>query len=166
MTQSLTLVFESHIPSKKNSRSVGRNNIPLPSKAFQRWHKTELATLQDAPAIPSPVSITYEFWIGGKDSPREFDLSNAEESINDLLVDAGIIADDSWRHLVMRNSRVAGFVRGESRTVVTVQHVSEFESWGDAIALLKQPAELKRLANLRGMTQKALKDELWEDLTA
>lgn len=163
MSTELQLIFLGHIPSKKNSRQVGRNNIPLPSKAFQRWHKAEISTLHDAPAIPSPVAISYEFWIGGKNSPREFDLSNSEESINDLLVDAGIIQDDSWLHLIERSSRIGGFVRGEGRCVVTLQHKPV--AWRDPVLVLKDDAAIRKLKNTTGQTLTAIRDGEWAKLT-
>lgn len=163
MTNSLQITFFGHIPSKKNSRQVGRNNIPLPSKAFQRWHKAELATLHDAPHIPSPVAITYEFWIGGKNSPREFDLSNSEESINDLLVDAGIVEDDSWLHLVERHSKIGGFVRGEGRCVVTLEHSPVM--WREPVLTLKDDGAIRKLKDLSGQPMTAIRSGEWAKIT-
>ena len=160
---SLVLTFETHIPSKKNSVVMLSQGGKRPSKAYQRWHKAEIATLHDAPAIPSPVSISYEFWIGGKDCPREFDCSNSEESINDLLVDAGIITDDSWLHLVQRQSRVAGFVRGEGRCVVTVSHVTDIE-WREPVMLLKNAVEIRRLSELTNQPMTKIRQIEWEKI--
>jgi hypothetical protein len=163
---SVTLTFIGHVPSKKNSRQGIQHKgrlINLPSKAYQRWEKAELATLHNAPAIHSPVSIRYEFWVGGKSVPREFDLSNAEESINDLLVKAGVIEDDSWLHLIRRDSVLAGFIQGESKTVVTVEHVHG-ETWRDAIAILKSPESIAQLAQLQGTTKATVKREQWKIL--
>jgi len=42
------------------------------------------------PIVPAAVAITFI-----ADSRRRFDLSNAAESVKDLLVDAEIFADDS-----------------------------------------------------------------------
>ncbi len=43
------------------------------------------------PILQAKVSITFY-----PDTRRTFDLSNAAESVMDLLVDAAILADDSW----------------------------------------------------------------------
>jgi len=166
MIESLVLTFLGHVPAKKNNRRMMKHsNVMLPSKAYTRWHEAEIATLHDAPAIPSPVAISYEFWIGGKDCPREFDCSNSEESINDLLVDTGIITDDSWLHLVQRQSRVAGFVRGEGRCVVTVSHVPDIE-WREPVMLLKNAVEIRRLSELTNQPMTKIRQIEWEKITS
>jgi Holliday junction resolvase RusA-like endonuclease len=159
----VTLIFQGHIPSKKNSKRIANGRI-LPSKAYESWHKAELATLQDAFAIPSPVEIEYSFRIGGKDRPREFDLSNAEESINDLLVDAGIIEDDSWLHLISKKSTIEGFYRGSGRCEVTIRHVPGV-AWRNSILALKNESAINRIKELTGRSKTAIRDGLWTEIT-
>jgi hypothetical protein len=156
----LTLVFQGHVPSKKNSKRIANGRI-LPSKAYESWHKTELATLRDAPAIPSPVEIEYSFCIG---CLRLFDLSNAEESITDLLVDAGIILDDSWLHLISRKSRVVGFHRGSGRCTATIRHVPGVP-WRNAMLALKDESAINRIKALTGRSKTTIRDELWNEIT-
>ena len=117
------------------------------------------------PPSPSPVEITYAFYIGGKVSPMEFDLSNSEESINDLLVDAGIIEDDSWLHVVDRRGYVAGFVQGEGRCVVDITHVPGV-TWRDPVLLLKNDAEIRRLKTLTGQPLTKIRAAEWAKLTS
>lgn len=160
----LTLEFQGHIPSKKNSKQVfgrGKKTIVLPSPAYLKWHKAELPTLINLGCVPAPFTITYDFWIGGINIPADFDLSNAVESINDLLVDAKIIEDDSWLRLADLHPKVAGFIRGESKTIVTIAPVTV--PWYDAVLTLK--GDIKAEAQRRGMTQKALIDECWRLIT-
>ena len=160
----LTIVFEGHIPSKKNSKRVvkrGNKTIVLPSVAYEQWHAAELPTLENAGYVPAPFSIEYAFWIGGVTIPADFDLSNTVESINDLLVDAKIIDDDKWLKLVDVHPKVAGFIRGESKTIVTITPIEV--PWYDAVLTLK--GDIKSEATRRGTTQKAIVDECWDQLT-
>ena len=160
------IIFNGHIPSKKNKRqsfSLRGKSMNLPSKVYQRWHKEQSRLLAGLARIPSPVSIEYAFWIGGKITPKEFDLSNVEESINDLLVDLGIIEDDSWRHLVERHGYVAGFVRGETRCEVTLQHIPQV-AWQEPIRLLKSAADIERIAKLRGCPKTHVVNALWDEI--
>ena len=161
----LTIVFEGHIPSKKNSKRVvkrGNKTIVLPSVAYERWHDAELPTLLNAGYVPAPFSIVYQFWIGGVTIPADFDLSSGVESIDDLLVDAKIIQDDKWRCLADLHPYVAGFIRGESKTIVTITPIEV--PWYDAVAILK--GGIKAEAMRRGITQKAIVDECWDQLTS
>ena len=157
----LTIVFQGHIPSKKNSKVVTRSGHIVPSKAYREWHTRELITLIGVGCVPAPFAIDYQFWIGGTKIPADFDLSNALESINDLLVDAEVIEDDRWRSLCRFSASVAGFIRGESKTIVTITPIEV--PWYDAVLTLK--GGIKAEAMRRGTTQKAIVDECWDQLT-
>lgn len=162
----IQLTFEGHIPSKKNSKRVvkrGKKTIVLPSKAYEEWNKEELKTLKGQSKIDSPVTIDYQFWIGGVTSPSDFDLSNAIESVNDTLVDAEILDSDSWQFIVQSSYGVAGFIRGDSKTIVTITPVEV--PWFEPVSILKSKEEIKRLSILRGVTQKAIVDECWGLIT-
>ena len=156
----LTIVFEGHIPSKKNSKVVTRSGHIVPSKAYREWHTRELITLIGVGGVSAPFAIDYQFWIGGTKIPADFDLSNALESINDLLVDAEVIEDDRWRSLCQFSAGVAGFIRGESKTIVTITPIEV--PWHDAVLILK--GGIKAEATRRGITQKAIVDECWDQL--
>jgi hypothetical protein len=157
----MEIIFEGRIPSKKNSKIVTRGGVIVPSKAYRKWHHAELETLRNAGYVPAPFSIDHRFWIGGKTIPADFDLSNAIESIHDLLVDAKIIEDDQWRSLCLFSSGVAGFIRGISRTIVTITPI--VVPWYDAVQVLK--GDIKAEATRRGCTQKALIDQCWKEIT-
>jgi hypothetical protein len=94
----VTITLPGRVPSKKNSKRIfctsGRPRV-LSSEAFIAWHEEMMLRVRRyRPAKPIPqavVSITFY-----PDTRRMFDLSNAAESVMDLLVDAEILADDSW----------------------------------------------------------------------
>lgn len=158
-----TLKFTGHIPSKKNSKIKTRFGAIVPSKAYQMWHKEQMATLAGSVRIPSPVSIEYRFWIGGKAVPARFDLSNAIESINDLLVDAGILEDDSFDCVCSSRAEVMGFIRGEQIVQVVLTHVEHH--WFEPLRILKDKEAIVAMATNQGVSQKRIIDSLWEKLT-
>ena len=96
------IVLLGQVPSKKNSRINTRSGRSFPSKKHAEWHKSaveQLKTiLEDEVTINSELKheITYMFYC--KDLRRR-DTSNMLESINDLLVDVGILTDDDWKHV-------------------------------------------------------------------
>jgi Holliday junction resolvase RusA-like endonuclease len=89
-----------HVPSKKNSRRFlkrGKRVFSVPSEAHEVWHEAQLWFLKGQwPAnntlhLVKSIALTFH----AVDARRN-DLSNKAESVMDLLVDAGILADDSW----------------------------------------------------------------------
>lgn len=93
-----TVGFTGRIPSKKNSKRilrVGGRTIVACSKDYSDWQKNHVIDLRkDWGRLPLPrvSSVTLAFTAGDR---RAFDLTNKAESIMDLLVDAGVLADDS-----------------------------------------------------------------------
>lgn len=137
--------------------------MSLPSAAYERWEKAELKSLAKAPRIHGPVSIAYDFWVGGKDTPALFDLDNAIASINDLLQKAEIISGDDWSMLPQPLPRLRGFVRGEQRTVVTITSVDA--PWVPLLAVLRDKDVLRTLATANGLTLTDQRAALWNQLT-
>lgn len=92
-------------PSKKNSRQVvfrkGRV-LSVPSKAYSTWHSTTAEYIKwiIPPIKNKKLKVIYKFLIPLKKdwevSGRPFDFSNKIESINDFLVDMGILEDDNY----------------------------------------------------------------------
>lgn len=90
------ITLTGQVPSKKNSRINTRSGRSFPSKRYSEWHKIALEQLKNEEKLPEKVGIEYTFY--QKDNRRR-DISNQLESINDLLVDAGLLIDDDWQHL-------------------------------------------------------------------
>lgn len=101
----LTFTFEGNTPSKKNQKRPIINTrtkkmMFLPSLAHKAWHREALATmlLQKARLdarfpIQKCKRVGVTLFYGDL---RARDNSNTWESIADLLVDAGVLEDDSW----------------------------------------------------------------------
>ena len=92
------ITIEGIIPSKKNSRMTfcrGGRPISLPSNRHRDWHKDASLQLKNQNIPEDPIlHCTIAMTIFAKDK-RRFDLSNRFESVADLLVDCGVLADDS-----------------------------------------------------------------------
>jgi Holliday junction resolvase RusA-like endonuclease len=86
------LIIPAPIPSKKNNRRNFRK-VSLPSEAYVNWHQEVIASLEYPPRPFTKCHIDLIYHIGSK---HRRDLDNALTSVLDLLVDAGIIMDDSW----------------------------------------------------------------------
>ena len=125
----LEVKLRGRIPSKKNSRRNYRGNS-IPSAKFVEWHDRNRASLVEwlpttgwrAPESPVSVSILFEFPDMGK-----ADLSNKAESVMDLLVDCGILRDDSWRFVPELLLRFAGEDK-LSRNPLTIVRIGRYDS--------------------------------------
>jgi len=70
--------------------------INIPSEQYKNWHKQASQQLIGVDKIDGVCEIQIEFFMPDK---RKADLTNKAESILDLLVDVGIIKDDSWKYV-------------------------------------------------------------------
>lgn len=96
-----TITILGQVPSQKNGKNVGVNprtgRVFVTSNAIVKaWQEEAAWQLKSATAFPGKVAISYVFYV--KDNRRR-DLDNMVTSVNDSLVKAGIIADDSWQVL-------------------------------------------------------------------
>ena len=65
----------------------------FPSKAHSAWHRSSSIALRDAPSF-GRCTVCIKIIFPDK---RRADVTNKAESVLDLLVDRGIIPDDSWQ---------------------------------------------------------------------
>ena len=73
----------------------GSRTIIIPSNKYKQWHEQESWNVRSQKPIKGikRCKITYQFYTNDK---RRRDASNLIESINDLLVDNGVLVDDNW----------------------------------------------------------------------
>jgi hypothetical protein len=98
--------YEGNTPSKKNQKRIFRRKDGAPfitaSSDFKMWHKEALwrmkLQISRYPGAPFPLQRCKHVLarLYYKDH-RPRDNSNTFESIMDLLVDSGVLADDTWR---------------------------------------------------------------------
>jgi hypothetical protein len=116
------LVLPGRVPSKKNSKRIiqagGRPRL-ISSEAFLAWHEEMMLRVRryrpKTPIASAHVAITFF-----AENRRRFDLSNAAESVMDLLVDAEILADDSWAVVPELHLLFGGVAPGNARTEIEV----------------------------------------------
>ena len=121
----MKIVLLGDVPSKKNSRitvrSTGRG---FPSKNYQQWERNQLKQVAGIPQLvskDSPASIEIRMFPSTR---RAGDLTNKAESVNDLLVKAGIIEDDNWFVLRGVSLQFGGVDKENPRVEIEVKHDS------------------------------------------
>jgi hypothetical protein len=91
------LTLSGRVPSKKNSKRLvlgGDRPRLIPSAAHAAWHEEQLWRLKGCKSAGRTSNITITFF---PPTAQKFDLSNAAESVIDLLVDSGVLEDDDYR---------------------------------------------------------------------
>ena len=120
-----TLTLNGRIPSKKNSKIFarrGQRTFLIPSNKYTQWHKeASLEVKQQQIQMVNNVSeIQLEFVMPDN---RKTDLTNKAESVMDLLVDCGIIEDDSWQFIPLLTLSCKG--KNKDKPGVTIWIKSE-----------------------------------------
>lgn len=125
----MKIVLLGSTPSKKNSRNLfvrGGRIVNIPSKRHKEWEDSALLQLGAYKGqAEGKVTIAYQFYV--KDN-RARDLDNMIASVNDVLVKAGLLADDSWQCLAIgaadaeidkTNPRVELFIEEDQKEKTT-----------------------------------------------
>jgi Holliday junction resolvase RusA-like endonuclease len=93
----MIIILKGRVPSKKNSKfiaKVSQKTYLLPSPDFQAWHREQSFLLAGKKQLIHTDKITMTFYFPDN---RRADLDNRATSVLDLLVDNGILSDDSWQ---------------------------------------------------------------------
>lgn len=116
--------------SKKNSQQIltnpktGRPFI-MPSKKFKQYEKDALPFIPKGEVIDFPVNVKCLFYMPTR---RQCDLVNMQESILDVMVKAGLLADDNYKIVQsMDGSRVL-YDKENPRTEVFITEVKGNEN--------------------------------------
>lgn len=98
----ITIIFYGNVPSKKNGRrwvQRGGRKFSVPSAAHEAWERDELLRLKVECGQPKLPRYRLEAAIYYPDNRRR-DADNTLTSIQDVLVKAGILADDRWQNMI------------------------------------------------------------------
>lgn len=122
-TISITLLGE--VPAKKNSRVNTRSGRSFPSRRHALWH-TQAALSARAqtvgqPTVEYPCEISLVFV---HSDLRRRDSDNGVSSVFDLLVDCGILKDDSWQ-FVKGFTVFNQYQKGSPRCEIIIRKVGE-----------------------------------------
>lgn len=113
------------IPSKKNSRVTTRSGRSFPSKQYVKWHKeatNQICQRYDEVEIGEIKEVQIVFRLPDN---RRCDLTNKAESIMDLLVDCGVIEDDSWQVVPQLTLSAVGVDRKNPGADIWILHGGE-----------------------------------------
>ena len=77
--------------------------------------------------IECPVNVKCVFYM---ETRRRVDKSNLEASIHDILVDAGILADDNRDVIATTDGSMVLYDKGNPRVEITITKLEGYEQWG------------------------------------
>ncbi len=130
-TKTVALHFTVDLPpiSKKNNSRIFRpkgmsHPIVVPSKAYTEYEKNALWFIPKCETIYRPVNVKCLFYMPTR---RKCDLVNMQEAILDVMVKAGLLADDNYTIVQsMDGSRVL-YDKEHPRTEVYITEVEQDE---------------------------------------
>ena len=126
----MKIVIHGHVPSKKNSKRLvyaGHRPVLISSKAYMAWHTVasyELASQVKGSAQRIALSGPHEIEITiFAATRRKEDLTNKAESVMDLLVDMGVLADDNWTEVPRVCLQYGGYDKSNPRAEIEIVKV-------------------------------------------
>lgn len=119
--------------SKKNSqqiltnRATGRPFI-MPSKQYKQYEREAAQFLRPRPSQPisCPVNVKCVFYMP---TYRAVDKSNLEEAAHDILVTAGILADDNRDIIATTDGSIVLYDKANPRIEITITPVENYQQW-------------------------------------
>lgn len=125
--------------TKKNSSQIiftgpkcpvckrGRLARLLPSKKYREYEEAALRCLQRKEPITTPVNVQCLFYMPTK---RKVDKSNLEEACHDLLVVAGVLADDNRDIIAATDGSRVLYDKENPRTEICItDYKGAYEQW-------------------------------------
>lgn len=111
--------------SKKNSQQIltnpktGRPFI-MPSKKYKEYEQAALWFIPKGKTVESPVNVQCLFYMPTK---RKCDLTNLLEAIDDVLVKAGLLADDNYTVVAAHDGSRVYYDKDNPRTEVYISNI-------------------------------------------
>ena len=105
----------------------GKNVRLLPSKQYREYEEAALWCLQRKEPIDTPVNVQCLFYMPTK---RKVDKSNLEEACHDLLVIAGVLADDNRDIIAATDGSRVLYDKENPRTEIYItDYKGAYEQW-------------------------------------
>lgn len=103
------------------------------SAAHDAFEKSAARQLFPRPQTPicCPVNVRCIFWMA---TSRKVDKSNLEATIHDLLVETGILADDSRDILAGTDGSRVYYDKANPRVEITITKMADYEQWKNLTA--------------------------------
>lgn len=114
--------------TKKNSQQIIQVNgrhIIIPSTAYKKYEKEAIYYLLNGkPETPIdyPVNVECKFYMGTR---RRVDLTNLLECADDVLVNAGVLADDNSNIVVSHDGSRVHYDKENPRTEIVITEVGD-----------------------------------------
>lgn len=121
--------------SKKNSQQIlvnkatGRPFI-MPSAKYKEYEQAALWYIPKNIFINCPVNVKCLFYMPTK---RKCDLTNLLEAVDDVLVKAGLLADDNYTIVESHDGSRVLYDKEKPRTEVVIELTKEFDEYTDEI---------------------------------
>lgn len=119
----MKLIILGEVPSKKDQQQIYRNRYTgkpfiTSSKKHKEWHRKAIAQLDDISPVLELKRLSMTFYSATR---RKSDLTNRADSVQDLLVDAGILEDDNWFVIPKLELNFGGVDKENPRVVVSFE---------------------------------------------
>jgi Holliday junction resolvase RusA-like endonuclease len=127
-------VVEGNPVTKKNSQQIVKNKTTgrwfmVPSRQYKTFEKDALKQLEkvkEPEPITNPVNIRYTFFMVSR---RQVDGLNLSAAMDDILVKAGILADDN-RDIVAGHDGTRVYLSTDTpKTVIEIWDEENYEQW-------------------------------------
>lgn len=115
--------------SKKNSQQIAVNRntgrpFIVPSKPYKEYEAAAMWYIKVIPRpatpIDYPVNVKCLFYMG---THRKCDLTNMLESIDDVMVKAGLLADDNFKIIESHDGSRVLYDKANPRTEVVIEKI-------------------------------------------
>lgn len=122
----MTIILPGEPRTKKNSSRIviaGGRPVLLPSKPYKEYREVCMWKIPgwQKTRINEPVNLQCVYYLGTK---RRVDLCNLIEATCDILVDAGVIADDNSKIVVSHDGSRVKLDRDNPRAEITITRMS------------------------------------------
>lgn len=128
----INLVIPLNPVGKKNNMQIlkGKNGRPFIAQS-KRYKDYEKACLDYLPQMDEPIAHPVELrCVFYRDSRRVVDLANLLEAVQDILVTAGILADDNRDIVASTDGSRVLYDKAYPRTDITITDLrEEYEQW-------------------------------------
>ena len=123
----MTITIPGEPRTKKNSQRIvmaGGRPVVLPSKQYKEYRECCLWRIPgwQKTRINYPVNMKCVYYMATK---RNVDLVNLIEATCDILVDAGVIADDNSKIVVSHDGSRVKLDRDNPRAEITITRMSQ-----------------------------------------